>query len=247
MEPDFSQLFHQSSKRGHPLIPEAWDEWPEEWKTTYYKSYPRLPKVVLPQAEIRADFFDLVKIRKSSHDFRRMPIALDELSLFLKYSCGNIRKMQGVVRHHRAYPSGGSRFPIEIYIIVFRKSAPSKNNLRPGLYHYNVKEHKLDILWEREFSDEDIDKLFRYPWVKEATAGIIMTGIFWRNQNKYGERGYRHLLLEAGHIGQNMYLASAALDLKCCALSGTYDDVIEKLLDVDGITESLIYALALGK
>ena len=48
MDPDFSKIFHQSSKdhfKGHPPIPKDDAEWPEEWKTTYYKAYPRLPKI----------------------------------------------------------------------------------------------------------------------------------------------------------------------------------------------------------
>jgi SagB-type dehydrogenase family enzyme len=74
-----------------------------------------------------------------------------------------------------------------------------------------------------------------------------MTDVFWRNQNKYGERGYRYILLEAGHIGQNIYLVSEALGLKCCALGGTRDENLEELVDIDGVTESVVYALAVGK
>ena len=73
-----------------------------------------------------------------------------------------------------------------------------------------------------------------------------MTAVFSRNQMKYGERGYRYVLLEAGHIGQNMYLNAAALSLKCCALGGTIDSKLEKFLDIDGITESVVYAVAFG-
>ena len=102
--PDLSKIFHQSSKdhaKGHPPIPQDDAEWPEEWKTTYYKVYPRLPKMNLddppsPRASEGhsgppgADFFDLVKKRQSRRNFTRTPITKSELSLLLKYSCGNI-------------------------------------------------------------------------------------------------------------------------------------------------------------
>ena len=55
------------------------------------------------------------------------------------------------------------------------------------------------------------------------------------------------ILQESGHIGQNIYLVSEALGLKCCALAGTKDENLEKLIDIDGITESVVYALAVGK
>ncbi len=245
MEPDFSKIFHQSSKdhqKGHPPIPADLKDWPDEWKTTYYKAYPRLPKIGLDEDPPRADFFDLIKKRHSQRDFTRAPNSKHELSLILKYSCGNMGEMGGD-RHRRAQASGGGRFPIEIYPIVFRQS----KDLKAGLYHYNVKDHQLDVLWDREFSDEDIGQIFTYPWVKDATVGIVMTAVFWRNQNKYGERGYRYILLEAGHIGQNIYLVSEALGLKCCALGGTRDENLEQLIDIDGVTESVVYGFAIGK
>lgn len=259
MEPDFSKIFHQSSKnyqKGHIAIPADSKDWPDEWKTTYYKSYPRLPKIALEDdarsADLRGldadkrgqsyDFFDLIKKRQSRRDFKRGPITKQELSMLLKYSCGNTGEM-GEGRHRRAQPSGGGRFPIEIYPIVFRPGG----DLKAGLYHYNVKDHQLDVLWDKEFGDEDIDKIFSYPWVKNAAVGIVMTSVFWRNRNKYGERGYRYILLEAGHIGQNLYLVSEALGLKCCALGGTRDENLEKLIDIDGITESIVYGLAVGR
>lgn len=242
---DFSKIFHKFSKtpsKSQAHAPLKYEDYLEEWKITYYKSYPRLSGVDLTDDPIRADFFDLIKKRKSRRDFSDSPISKKELSLLLKYSCGDIGPLH-YGRHRRAQPSGGARFPIEVYPIVFRES----EDLKTGLYHYNVKDHKLDVLWDREFSDEEIDEFFNYDWVKNAAVAIIMTAVFWRNQNKYGERGYRMILQESGHIGQNIYLISEALGLKCCALAGTRDENLEKLIDIDGITESVVYALAIGR
>ena len=248
MSVDLSKVFHQSSKnhtKGHLPISTDFKDWPDEWKATYYKAYPRLPKIELEDGPPSADFFDLIKKRKSRRDFLREPITKKELSLLLKYSCGNTEPMASG-RFHRAQASGGARFPIEVYPIIFRSDSAG-DGLMAGLYHYNVKDHGLDVLWAREFSDDNIHGIFTYPWVKDAAVGIVMTAVFWRNQNKYGERGYRYILLEAGHIGQNLYLACEAMGLKCCALGGTKDENLEKLIDIDGVTESVVYGLAIGK
>lgn len=243
--PDFSKIFHQFSKdqgRHRPAIPADSKDWPEEWKTTYFKTYPRFPKINLDNNPPIADFFGLISNRQSRRNFTRTQITKHDLAILLEYSCGETEMLTND-RRRRAQASAGARFPIEVYPIVFR----SGKDLKAGLYHYNVKDHALDVLWDREFSDDDIGKLFTYPWVKDAAVGIVMTAVFWRNQNKYGERGYRYVLLEAGHIGQNIYLVSEALDLKCCALGGTRDENLEKLIDIDGVTESVVYGLAVGK
>ncbi len=244
-EPDFSQVFHHSSKshqKGHPPISLNPAEWPDEWKTPFFKTYPRLPKMPLDGDRAAADFFDLIKTRQSRRDFHRVPLSLKELGTVLRYSCGEADHSANYGKG-RVYPSAGGRYPIEIYPLVLRggDAVPS------GLYHYNVLNHALDVLWDREFSDFDIDQMFGYPWLKEASVVLVMTAVFWRNQNKYGERGYRYVLLEAGHIGQNVYLTSEALGVSCCALAGTRDENLEKLIDIDGTTESVIYAIALGK
>jgi SagB-type dehydrogenase family enzyme len=244
MEPDFSHLFHQSSKdrtRGHPPIAADSKEWPPEWHTTYYKTYPRLPRIALPDTKPSGDFFDLIQSRKSRRNFTDKPLSLEALSSLLRYSCGVVGKLEDD-RPKRAHPSGGARFPLEIYPLIFRGS----ESLPAGVYHYNLKAHALDVLWERAFSEEERSTLFLYPWVKEAAAVFLLTAIFWRSKNKYGEAGYRYILLEGGHIGQNFYLTAEALGLQCAALGGVDNKAIESILDIDGITESAIYALAIG-
>jgi SagB-type dehydrogenase family enzyme len=218
-------------------------DWPEKWKTIYYKSYPRLAKIDLSRRTPKADFFNLIENRQSRREFLKKPISLEELSILLRYSCGENTFTDNSGRVFRAQPSGGARYPVEIYPLVIR----GRDGLDAGLYHYNVQTHQLDVLLRKEFKDPDIDELFTYPWVKNSGAVFLMSAVFWRTQNKYGERGYRYALFEAGHIGQNLYLGAEALGLKCCALGGTNDEVLERLLDIDGINEALVYAVTIGR
>jgi SagB-type dehydrogenase family enzyme len=74
-----------------------------------------------------------------------------------------------------------------------------------------------------------------------------MTAVFNRNQMKYGERGYRYILFEAGHIAQNVYLVSNAMDIGAVALGGFDDDLLNDFLEIDGEDESAVYAVVLGK
>jgi len=124
----------------------------------------------------------------------------------LKYSCGTTGKLNSD-RFRRAQASGGGRYPIEVYPVVFRPSAGSTSS--------------------PQASSGQVPG--------DPSAGGLKAGL------------YRYILQEAGHIGQDAYLVSEALGMKCCALGGTRDENLEKLIDIDGVTESVVYALALGK
>ena len=240
-------------KRGHVPISVSSDDWPEEWRTVYYKSYPRLPKLRLPQSDLLDNaenaLPNLFLSRRSNHSFEKKIITVNEISKLLRYSCGisaEKKEVKGNVHERkkalRVQSSAGSLFPIEAYILVCR----ADEGLVPGLYHYNVKMHALELLWEKQFSEDELKKYFVDTWEVGAAVIFFLTTVFKRTQSKYGERGYRHILLEAGHIGQNLYLVSEALGLGCCAIGGTYDTEIEHLLDIDGVKESLVYTLVVG-
>jgi len=245
-EINFSQLFHQYTKGFHKKIPLDSSLWPKEWKTTYYKTYPRLPKINLEHQEKKFDLFEAIRKRSSKREMSGGEINLDKLSALLKYSCGITHKSEDELELNlRVQPSGGARFPIETYCLI----AKPGQGLKPGLFHYDVKNHQLNLLWEKEFTKDDLDEIAIYEFVKDASLIVFLTAVFWRTQDKYGERGYRFILQESGHIGQNIYLVCEALGLKCCALGGfrISDQQIEKILDIDGINESLVYTLVIGR
>jgi len=82
--------------------------------------------------------------------------------------------------------------------------------------------------------------------IGSAAAVILITAVFQRTTFKYGERGYRFALIEAGHVAQNIDLVAGALHLPAANLGGFFDRELEALLDIDGVEQSLVYAVALG-
>jgi SagB-type dehydrogenase family enzyme len=71
--------------------------------------------------------------------------------------------------------------------------------------------------------------------------------ILQRMRFKYQDRAYRYGLIEAGHIGENLYLAATSMGLGACAVGAFMDDDMNALLGVDGVEEAIVYMLALGK
>jgi len=91
-----------------------------------------------------------------------------------------------------------------------------------------------------------MEDYFTESFVYQAPIIIILTSVFLRTMNKYGDRGYNFALLEAGHIGQNIYLLCANLQLSICSVGGFYEDTLSSLLGIENDGEFPIYTLAVG-
>ncbi|HUK45875.1 MAG TPA: nitroreductase family protein, partial [Gaiellaceae bacterium] len=100
------------------------------------------------------------------------------------------------------------------------------------------------------FHDRRLDDLraaLVEPRLAEVTAALmVVTGVFWRSRFKYGQRGYRFALLEAGHLVQNAVLAAADLDLAALPVGGFHDRRLDDLVGADSLGEAALYALVLG-
>jgi SagB-type dehydrogenase family enzyme len=141
----------------------------------------------------------------------------------------------------RAAPSAGALYPLELYVAVVCVA-----DLAVGLYHHDPLDGVLEELAVGDQRDS-LAALSSYPEIVSSCAGlVVVTAVFWRTRFKYGLRGYRFALLEAGHLVQNMLLAAAALGLAAVPLGGFYDRRTERYLGVDGVHEAPLYLVAVG-
>lgn len=84
------------------------------------------------------------------------------------------------------------------------------------------------------------------PLRTPVLINLFITATFKRNQLKYGERGYRGILLDAGHVSQNILLSSVALGCGACVVVACLDDPINDFLQIDGVEESVLMAVSIG-
>jgi SagB-type dehydrogenase family enzyme len=82
--------------------------------------------------------------------------------------------------------------------------------------------------------------------LEEAACVFVLTAIVERSKWKYRERAYRYIYMDAGHIGQNFYLAAAGLNLGCCTVGAFFDGEVDRLIGADGVEEVSIYLGAVG-
>ena len=64
---------------------------------------------------------------------------------------------------------------------------------------------------------------------------------------RYGEKGYRYIFLDAGHVGQNLYLSAEGIDCGACVIGACDDDAVNELLGIDGKEQFAIYLAVVGK
>lgn len=234
-------FFHESTKAKKTGISTPSADWPSEWKIIEFKNYPRLQQIALPKAEnLDISLGRSIINRQSERDFSKKPVSCQQISNLLFYSAGI--KKDGLARgeNRRAYPSGGARYPLEIYLAVFEGK-----DIKEGVYHYNVKNHGLEKLLEKNCRQEFLE-IIGQDLIKNASFILLISAVFNRTIIKYKDRGYRLVLLEAGHLGQNISLVSTALNIKACALGGFIDDECNKILDLEKDKESVVYIFACG-
>jgi SagB-type dehydrogenase family enzyme len=205
------------------------------------KRYRHVPRIDLPPPRLPpATLADLIVRRRSRREFGPEPVRLDHLGTLLSAAYGVTASLDPG-QPVRAVPSGGALYPLELYV-----AASSVSGLEPGLYHFDPFRTALERL--RAFDPRPaLRPLSPYGELLTAAGAVVfVTAMFWRSRFKYGLRGYRFALLEAGHLGQNLLLAATALDLASLPVGGVYDRRVDEFLSVDGVNESVVYAFSLG-
>lgn len=140
----------------------------------------------------------------------------------------------------RAVPSGGALYPLEVYVLARRVTG-----LAAGTYHLDPFDRALELL---EDGQPNLDgALVDASVADNAAAMVVLTGVFRRSRCKYGLRGYRFALLEAGHLMQALLLLATAIGVDALPLGGFYDAVLDRLVRANGVDESVLYAVALGR
>lgn len=240
-KPSISDSFHKRTNNRSLKTGDNPEDWPESWKKIYFKTYPRLEKVrcnLVQSDEINT----LLRNRRSVRKYSGEPISLIDLSYLLYFSCGLIRHDGNYDTTRRPYPSAGGRYPLEVYPLILNVSG-----LKKGLCHYSVRDNVIELLLQENLSSWVSKTFGRQEWILRSSVLFIITCVLDRNRIKYGDRGYRFSLIEAGHLGQNICLLAEKLKLGSCALGGYIDLEVDKLLDIQHTKEVTIYAIAVGR
>ncbi len=185
---------------------------------------------------------DAIERRRSLREYDDRPVTLEELS-FLLWCTQGVRNVVSEKATFRTVPSAGARHPFETVILANRVSG-----LSPGLYQYGALEHHLIELPSRPNVAERLTAAcLGQGMVRVCAAAFIWVADSARMTWRYGERGFRYLHLDAGHVCQNLYLAAESIGAGACAIGAFDDDQVNELLGLSGQERFAVYAATVGK
>ncbi|MPN01556.1 hypothetical protein SDC9_148765 [bioreactor metagenome] len=192
--------------------------------------------------EINLNLLEFIELRTSTRQFSGRPITLPELS-YLLWCTQGVKGTIADKASFRTVPSAGACHAFETYLLI-----NNVEDLEPGLYRFLAFEHKLlPVKLNKDITNEISDACLRQPSVKLSAVTFIWTAVTERMTWKYGERGYRYLHLDAGHVCQNLYLTGESIGCGTCAIAAFDDESLNNALGIDGQSHFVIYCAVIGK
>jgi putative peptide maturation dehydrogenase len=178
-------------------------------------------------------------------------ISLAELSTILYWVYGSHGTREVVPGElslvRKTSPSGGAQHPTEAYLV-----ARGVDDLAPGLYHYGVEHHELELLDElrgRDLVALNEELLAGQAHLAGAAVVFYLTSRYGRTFWKYPRhaKAYKVLLLDAGHLSQTSYLVCSSLGLGAFVTAAINETNIDQLLGLDAFTEGAVLATGCGR
>jgi SagB-type dehydrogenase family enzyme len=234
-----SLLFHLNSE---PWLND------EAYKSAASNQELKRPSTVLAEVALppptRTAFAELIAKRQSVRAFAPSALPLASVSALLAGAYGIVDAAPNGAQSpflRRAVPSAGGLYPLEAYALC-----RNVEDLPDGIYHYDVLGHGLQQMTEGDPFPQLEPMFYTYSFIRDANLVIALGAVFMRTQKKYGPRGYRYTLLEAGHVGQNLCLMAAELGLSTLCMGGFIDSSLNPVLGLAPHREGVVYTVAVG-
>ena len=195
-------------------------------------------KIILPEPRYDSNVSveEAILQRRSERDYTSQALTLQEVSQLLWAA-------QGITdpRGYRAAPSAGATYPLEIYVVVGNVEGVAK-----GIYRYEPEAHQLLKVVSGEQRGALAQAALNQQFIAQAPVNFVITAIYERTTQRYGERGIRYVHMEAGHAAQNVYLQAVALNLGTVVVGAFHDNQVKEILNLAEDEEPL-YIMPVGR
>lgn len=209
-----------------------------------------LPKVDNTSSP-KMSFFECTSQRCSRRSYIEKPLSLFELS-FILWCTQGIKK---IIPGYRKYTKDGknSLRPVPDPNGLFESYIAALNveSLEQAIYRYLPLTHQLVLHDKIDRLADEVADSFNNPmqnqdYTKKAGAIFYWTSIPYRAEWRNKDRFARSIIMGMGHVSQNFYLATEALQCGCVVISGYIQEKADALLGIDGEKELTILCGAVG-
>ncbi len=194
--------------------------------------------IILPEPRYDSDVSveEAILQRRSIRDYTNESLTLKEVAQLLWAA-------QGITdpRGYRAAPSAGATYPLEVYTVI-----GNVEGVAPGIYQYEPETHQLLKVVDGDKRQALAVAAVDQEWVAQGAINIVITAIYERTTDRYGQRGVRYVDMEAGHAAQNVYLQAVALNLGTVVIGAFHDDQVAKILKLPD-NEIPLYIMPVGR
>jgi len=189
----------------------------------------------LPEPKLVGD----VSLEKAIYQ-RRTIRSFDSRPLTLKQCSQILWAAQGITEpggYKRAAPSAGALYPMDVYGVIGNNCIEALN---AGVYHYTPAGHALSTVQQGDKRKDVAEASVWQMWMAHAPLTLVITAEYSRITVKYRERGIRYAMIEAGHIGQNIFLQCQAMGLEAGIVGAFEDQEIIRVLGIGKTHEPLL-------
>jgi SagB-type dehydrogenase family enzyme len=190
-------------------------------------------KLPQPSTKGQVSLEETISRRRTIRSFSPASLTLEQVSQLL-WAAQGITEERGF---KRAAASGGALYPMDVYAVVGKTGV---EGLQPGVYHYEPESHGVSLLFEGDPREHLARASLHQMWMARAPVNLVVTAEYGRITSKYGERGVRYALMEAGHVGQNIFLQAEALGLGAGIVGAFHDEEVIQVIRIPNSHEPLL-------
>lgn len=187
-----------------------------------------------------SDIRQVIELRRTRRKYTGEKLTFSQLSGLLWATAGYRQPVKKQLRHT---PSAGNRQAIETYAIVM-----DSDDIPPGVYRYVPSQHALDLISDNadDLRERAVAAARDQVWAGTSGVTFVFAAVPYRTEWRYDYTAHRVILMDVGHMCQNLYLAATSMGLGACAMAAYDQDLADHLIGVDGVDQFTVYMCSVG-
>ncbi|MDY6967126.1 MAG: SagB/ThcOx family dehydrogenase [Spirochaetota bacterium] len=201
------------------------------------KSINKKIKLPEPKYDSKTSVEKALLKRRSVRAFKNDPLTLADVSQIVWAAQGITIQRMGL----RTAPSAGALYPLDLFVVIGNVSGVTK-----AVYKYDPHKHELIKIRNGDIRDDICIASLGQSWIGQSAIVIVVSAVYERTTQKYGDRGIRYVHMEAGHAAQNIYLQAVSLNLGTAVVGAFNDEKVRKILNMSK-EEHPLYIIPIGE